>query len=59
MKCKDCAKFITGPRMKWGMCKARTNTTDNVKSLIKGPDTVCRTPQFAVKKEGMDDATEH
>jgi hypothetical protein len=35
------------------------NTTDNVRSIIKGPDVECRTPQFAVKKEEVDDATEH
>ena len=51
MRCKDCAKFSTAPGMNWGACKALINTTDNVKSIIKGPDVECRTPQFAVEKE--------
>lgn len=51
MKCKECAKFITAPGMKWGACKVRMNTTSDVKSIIKGPDADCWTPQFAVKKD--------
>lgn len=51
MLCKDCKLFDTAPGMKWGICDHRRKTTKDVIGLVKGPETICTTPDVFEKKE--------